>query len=158
MDSFINCQFHVALFAPNCPNKISFAVFSPLGGHVPSHCHPVHLPAPSTGGTVSDGMSLSLSGGRLPWSNSWWTVCSGEAWARLQKQFPHPDRAGHVLLGLGSHSSLPVEDRTSPVLFPSQELRSPSVTAKTHPEKPKSPGMSDLPTACHTHTYSNPGR
>ena len=40
-------------------------------------------------------------------------------------------------------------------LFPSQELWNPSAAAKRNPEKPKSPSMSDLPVATHTHT-SNP--
>lgn len=36
-----------------------------------------------------------------------------------------------------------------------QELWNPSAAAKRNPEKPKSPSMSDLPVATHTHT-SNP--
>lgn len=36
-------------------------------------------------------------------------------------------------------------------LFPSQELWNPSAAAKRNPEKPKSPSMSGLPVATHTH-------
>ena len=80
-------------------------------------------------------------------------VCAGEAWARLQKRLPHPDRAGHVLLGLGSHPSIPVKDRTSLLLSPSQELLSPGMTAKADPKEPRSLSMSGLPVATHA---SNP--
>lgn len=93
--------------------------------------------------------------GVCAWSRSWWMGHAGEARAPLQTRLPHPDRAGHVLLGPGSPRSIPVKDRTSLLLSPSQELLSPRMTAKANPQKPRGPSMSHLPVAL-PHTLRAP--
>ena len=95
------------------------------------------------------------SSGSLHPNNSVWMVCTGEAWAPLQKRFPHPGRAGHVLLGLGSHSCIPVQHYTSLLLVSFPGAVESECGCQEESRKAKEP-KHVRPSCSHTHTHLKP--
>ena len=95
------------------------------------------------------------SSGSLHPNNSLWMVCTGEARAPLQKRFPHPGRAGHVLLRLGSHSSIPVQHYTSLLLVSFPGAVESECGCQEESRKAKEP-KHVRPSCSHTHTPQTP--
>ena len=95
------------------------------------------------------------SSGSLHPNNSLWMVCAGEARAPLQKRFPHPGRAGHVLLSLGSHGSIPVQHYTSLLLASFPGAVASECGCQEESREAKEPKLV-RPSCSHTHTPQTP--
>ena len=95
------------------------------------------------------------SSGSLHPDNSLWMVCAGEARAPLQKRFPHPGRAGHVLLSLGSRSSIPVKHYTSLLLASFPGAVASECGCQEESREAKEP-KHVRPSCSHTHTHLKP--